>query len=450
MISTSFSRLRIGFVIASLAGALALAPSLARAEVHVDITKGTTAPLPIAITDFIGKVGDEQGLGKNIAQVISADLERSGLFKPVDPKAFIAVEKSLDTMPDFKNWRPIGAQALTQGSITIEGDRISVPFRLWDVLGEQQMAGQIYRTQRTNWRRIAHIIADAIYKRMTGEDGYFDTRIVYIAESGPEQRRIKRLAIMDQDGEGQHFLTDGKDLVLTPRFSPTRQEITYMSYLGNLPRVYIYNIETGRQEVLGDFPGMTFAPRFSPDGNKVIMSMARDGNTEIYTMDLRTRQQVRLTNHPAIDTSPFFSPDGRRIVFNSDRSGTQQLYVMDAAGEASSGAAKRISFGDGRYATPVWSPRGDLIAFTKILGGSFYIGVMNPEGGGERMLAEGFLVESPTWSPNGRVIMFFRETPSSRGGKSTHLYTVDLTGRNEREILTPSDASDPAWSPLIP
>ena len=309
------------------------------------------------------------------------------------------------------------------------------------------MVGLAYITVTNNWRQVSHIIADAVYKRITGEDGYFNTRIVYISESGPSNRRIKRLAIMDQDGENHKFLTQGDSLVLTPRFSPTLQEITYLSFYGDLPRVYIFNIETGRQEMLGDFPGMTFAPRFSPDGNTVIMSMAKDGNTEIYTMDLRTRAVKRLTRHSAIDTSPYISPDGKKIVFNSDRSGGQQLYVMNADGSS----VRRISFGKGRYATPVWSPRGDLIAFTKISGGRFFIGVRAPDGSGERLLADGFLVEAPTWSPNGRVLMFFRETPlANKGGKRTRLFSIDLTGQNERQIVTPMDASDPAWSPLLP
>lgn len=416
----------------------------ARAELRVDITRGTVEPLPIAVTDFLGG----SPLGRNIASVIKADLERSGLFRAIDLRAFIDPEKSLDTLPKFANWRVVNAQALSQGRVTLESDqRLKVEFRLWDVFAEQQMVGQSLTTIPSNWRRIAHIIADIIYKRVTGEQGYFDTRVVYIAETGRQDRRIKRLAIMDQDGANHHFLTDGSSLVLTPRFSPSRQEITYMSYHGNIPRVYLFNIDTGRQEALGDFPGMTFAPRFSPDGNKVIMSMARDGNTEIYTMDLRTRKIDRLTRHSAIDTSPYFSPDGKRIVFNSDRSGTQQLYLMNADGSG----VRRITFGRGRYATPVWSPRGDLIAFTKIAGGKFFIGVMGADGKGERLLTDGFLVEAPTWAPNGRVLMFFREKPlSGQKGKVSKLYSIDLTGHNEREVVTPLDASDPAWSPLIP
>ena len=418
------------------------------AELRVDITRGVVKPIPVAITNLMGKTPKEKNLGINIANVIKADLVRSGLFEAIDDKAFIDIEASLNIVPKFGNWRILKAQALSQGKVVLGLDnQLKVQFRLWDVFSEQQMVGKVYSTVSENWRRIAHIIADSIYKRVTGEDGYFDTRIVYIAETGRGDKRIKRLAIMDQDGENHHFLTDGKSLVLTPRFSPSRQEITYMSYHGNVPRVHIFNIDSGRQELLGDFPGMTFAPRFSPNGKSVIMSMAKDGNSEIYSLNLRTRATKRLTNHSSIDTSPHYSPDGSQVVFNSDRSGSQQIYVMSANG----GRAKRISFGKGNYATPVWSPRGDLIAFTKITGGKFYIGVMNTDGKGERLLAEGFMVESPTWAPNGRVLMFFRETPiSKKGGTNSKLFSIDLTGFNEREIMTPIDASDPAWSPLIP
>ena len=442
--TTQFARL--GFFVAVLCLALS---HQARAELSIDITRGSVEPLPIAITDFTGMSQSEQEYGRGIARVIAGDLERSGLFRPLDKRAFIQGNQAMSTLPRFGDWRVIKAQALVQGRAQIVADgRLKVEFRLWDVFAEQQMVGLVYFTVPDNWRRIAHIVSDAIYKRMTGESGYFDTRIVYISETGPQNRRVKRLAIMDQDGEKHRFLTDGVTLVLTPRFSPTLQEITYLSYYGDVPRVYVFNIDTGRQEVLGDFPGMTFAPRFSADGKQVIMSMAKDGNSEIYTMDLRTRSSKRLTNHSAIDTSPSYSPDGKFITFNSDRGGSKQIYVMDAGGRN----VKRISHGKGRYATPVWSPRGDLIAFTKSTGGRFFIGVMRPDGKGERLLAEDFLVEAPTWAPNGRVLMFFRQEPSRKdgsGGKS-RLYSIDLTGHNEREVITPLDASDPAWSPLIP
>lgn len=447
---TPFGRFTRRAVAAScLALALVIAAvSPSRAELRIDITRGVVEPLPIAIMDFQGQ-GQTADIGRDIAKVVSADLERSGLFRPVDKAAFIQDPASTQVQPRFPDWRVIGAQALVSGNATMQSDgRLKVEFRLWDVFAEQQMTGLAYYTTPANWRRIAHIVSDAIYKRITGEDGYFDTRIVYIAESGPQNRRQKQLAIMDQDGANHRFLTDGKVLVLTPRFSPTTQEITYLAYFNNKPRVYLLNIDTGQQEVLGDFPGMTFAPRFSPDGNGVIMSMARDGNSDVYVMDLRTRRVKRLTNHPSIDTSPSYSPDGRQVVFNSDRGGAQQLYVMDSEG----GNVRRISFGEGRYATPVWSPRGDLIAFTKMNKGRFYIGVMRTDGSGERLLSESYLDEGPTWAPNGRVLMFFRQTPSdSRGqGGTVRLYSVDLTGRNLREVVTPMDASDPAWSPLIP
>jgi TolB protein len=418
----------------------------ASAELRIDITRGRVEPLPIALPLFAGS-GEAGEVGRDITQVISADLDRSGLFRPLDPRSFIQTLAAGEG-PRFGDWRQINAQALVTGSVQPQNDgRLRVEFRLWDVFAEQQLAGFAYTTTRENWRRIAHTIADQIYKRITGEDGYFDTRIVYIAESGPAQNRVKRLAIMDQDGANQRYLTDGGALVLTPRFSPSAQEITYLSYAERTPRVYLFNLDTGRQESIGDFPGMSFAPRFSPDGNRLILSRSEGGATNIFVLDLRSRRMSRLTSGNAIDTSPSYSPDGSRIAFNSDRGGSQQLYVMNADGSD----VRRISFGSGKYGTPVWSPRGDLIAFTKIEGGSFYIGVMRPDGSGERLLTQDFLVEGPTWAPNGRVLMYFRQgrTDSRGGGGISRLHTIDLTGHNQREIDTPGSASDPAWSPLL-
>ncbi|CAO3444566.1 Tol-Pal system beta propeller repeat protein TolB [Azospirillum argentinense] len=439
---------------AGCAGALLLAlgvaaPAPARAEVRIDITKGVVEPLPIAITSFAGAGGREAQVGSDISKVVAADLERSGLFRPLDPKGFLQTPDQLRSgEPRYQDWRAVGAQALVAGNTTAMGDgRMKVDFRLWDVTAGQYMQGLSYTATADSWRRIAHIVADAIYKRLTGEEGYFDTRIVYVAESGPANARKKQLAIMDQDGENHQFLTDGKNLVLTPRFSPATQEITYMSYFNKKPRVYLFNIDSGRQEVLGDFVGMTFAPRFSPDGNKVIMSMAQNGNTDIYALDLRTRRQTQLTDSPGIDTGPSYSPDGQRIVFESDRGGSQQLYIMNADGSGQ----KRLTFGEGRYGTPVWSPRGDLIAFTRQRGSNFALGVIRPDGTGERILTESFHVEGPTWAPNGRVLSFFRDVPAGDGrGRSAKLYTIDVTGANERRVITPLDGSDPAWSPLIP
>lgn len=436
-------------VIVLFAFGLFLTAAPVQAELRIDITRGQVEPMPVAITNFVGNDLETTRIGQQMAEVISANLSRSGLFKPVDPRAFVQAITEINVQPRFGDWRVINAQALVNGNALLQADgRLRVEFRLWDVFAEQQLTGLAYFTVPANWRRVAHIISDAIYKRITGEDGYFDTRVVYIAESGAANRRVKRLAIMDQDGANHRFLTDGKALVLTPRFSPTTQEITYLAYYNDTPRVYIFNIDTGQQEVLGDFPGMTFAPRFSPDGNKVIMSLAKGGVTDIYTMDLRNRLVQRLTNSPSIDTSPTYSPETDKVVFNSDRGGSQQIYVMNADGSG----VKRISFGKGLYATPVWSPRGDLIAFTKIRGDTFYIGVMRPDGSGERLLTQGYLVEGPTWAPNGRVLMYFKQTKndsSGRGGTSK-LYSIDLTGHNEREVITPLDGSDPAWSPLIP
>lgn len=422
--------------------------SVSRAELVIDITQGNLQPLPIAITDFNSNTEVATIVGQKIADLVRANLVRSGLFKSIDPKAFLQRNIDIEAIPVFSNWRKINAQGLAVGTVSALPDgQINVKFRLWDVFAEQYMTGQAFTAQPTNWRRIAHKIADQIYERLTGESGYFDTRIVYVSESGPADRRVKRLAIMDQDGARHQFLTDGSSLVLTPRFSPTQQEITYLSYFNNKPRVYLLNVDTAQREILGEFPGMTFAPRFSPSGNQVVMSMAENGNSDIYLMDLRTRAIKRLTKHPGIDTAPSFSPDGTKITFESDRGGRQQLYVMNADG----GNPKRISFGRGNYGTPVWSPRGDLIAFTKLTGGKFSIGVMRTDGSQERILTEGFHNEGPSWAPNGRVLIFFRQIPGKRNTDpdKVRLWSIDLTGYNEREVLSPRDGSDPAWSPLI-
>ena len=411
------------------------------AALQVDINQGNIQPIPIAIPDFNG-----QAAGQNIAGVVRADLDRSGLFKPLDPKSFIDQIKNINAPPNIANWRVINAQALVSGQVTNEPDgRLRVDYRLWDVYGESQMLGLQYTTTPENWRRIAHLISDAIYQRITGEKGYFDTRIVFISESGPALNRKKRLAVMDEDGANPIFLTRGDYLVLTPRFNPTAQTIAYMSYIAGKPRVYLFDLESGRQQMLGDFPNMTFSPRFSPDGNKIVMSLEEGGVTDIYVMDLRSRAVSRLTNDHSIDTSPTYSPDGRQIAFESDRGGSQQIYVMNADGSGS----HRISFGAGGNSTPVWSPRGDLIAFTNHNGGNFegfHLGIMRPDGSGERILTDGWDDEGPTWAPNGRVLMFSR---TLRGGRGSEIWSVDVTGRNERRVLTPGDASDPAWSPLI-
>jgi TolB protein len=440
--SLLFTRRRLLAGAAGLA-ALGMAAPAIPAPLHVEVQEGNIQPIPIAIPDFLGGNPADGELARGISQVITADLKRSGLFVPVDPAAFVERIVNADAVPRFADWRIINAQALVTGRLTRQADGpLKSEFRLWDVFSGQQLIGQQYLTKPENWRRVAHIIADAIYERLTGEKGYFDTRVVFIDETGPRERRIKRLAIMDQDGAAVRYLTRGEDLVLTPRFNPSTQEITYMSYGQGDPRVYLLNIETGQREIVGNFPGMSFSPRFAPDGQRVIMSLQQGSNSNLFVMDLRSKTITRLTDTPAIDTAPCYSPDGSRICFESDRGGTQQIYIMPASG----GPAQRISFGAGSYSTPVWSPRGDAIAFTKRGQGSFGIGVMKPDGQGERLLTDGFHNEGPTWAPNGRVLMFFRD-PGGNSGAS--LFTIDLTGRNEQRIPTPSYASDPAWSPLL-
>ena len=433
-----------------------LIPFKSNALIEVDITRGNLNPLPIAVSPLsidensrknFEKILNKKNIGSEISIVVEKNLRTSGLFNPLNKDAFLQTPDIANIKPRFEDWSLIKAQALITGKVNLSEDKLRVEFRLWDVLAGKEMMALAFTTVPTNWRRVGHIITDKVYERLTGEKGYFDTRIIYVAEEGPKTKRIKKLAIMDQDGENNKFLTLGNELVLTPRFNPTSQMVTYLSYFKNLPRVYLLDIETGMQEVVGDFPGMTFAPRFSPDGKKIIMSFAKDGKSDIYTMDIENRIVERITNHPSIDTSPSYSPDGKYITFNSDRSGYQQIYVMNSDGSN----VKRISFGNGLYGTPVWSPRGDLIAFTKLHKGKFYIGVMRTDGKGERLLTENYYQEAPSWAPNGRVLIFYRETKSNDKGEgfSAKLWSIDLTGYNERMVETETDASDPSWSSLL-
>ena len=428
----------------------------ALALIEVDITRGNLSPLPMAISPLavdkeslakLEKILKKKDIGSEISKIVEDNLKNSGLFNPLKKDAFLQKPDIAHLKPRFEDWQLIKAQALVTGKVELIDNKLRVEFRLWDILAGKEILALAFTTVPTNWRRVGHIITDKVYQRLTGEKGYFDTRIIYVAEEGPKTQRVKRLAIMDQDGFNLKYLTLGNELVLTPRFSPTNQMVTYLSYFRNLPRVYLLDIETGIQEVVGDFAGMTFAPRFSPDGKKIIMSFAKDGNSDIYTMNLENRIVERITNHPSIDTSPSFSPDGKYITFNSDRSRYQQIYVMKSDGSN----VKRISFGNGLYGTPVWSPRGDLIAFTKLHKGKFYIGVMRVDGTGERLLTENFYQEAPSWSPNGRVLIFYRETKTNTKGEgfSAKLWSIDLTGYNERQVSTKTDASDPSWSSLL-
>jgi len=426
------------------------------ALVEVDITRGNLDPLPIAVSPLHIESGSKdikqgnkiiKNVGEEIAKVIEVNFRRSGLFNPLKKDSFVQNPDIAHIKPRFEDWRLIKAQALVTGKVTVSDEKLRVEFRLWDVIAAKEMVALAFSTTPNNWRRVAHIISDKVYERLTGEEGYFDTRIIYVSETGLKTQRYKKLAIMDQDGANVKYLTLGNELVLTPRFSPKNQLVTYLSYFKNLPRVYLLDIETGVQEVVGDFPGMTFAPRFSPDGKKIIMSFAKNGNSDIYTMNLTTRVVEKITDHTSIDTSPSYSPDGKFICFNSDRSGLQQIYVMRSDGSN----VKRITFGKGLYGTPVWSPRGDLIAFTKVHKGKFYIGVMRPDGSGERLLTENYYQEAPSWSPNGRVLIFYRETKSDSKGEgfSAKIWSIDLTGYNERLIETETDGSDPSWSSLL-
>ncbi|HEY0044257.1 MAG TPA: Tol-Pal system beta propeller repeat protein TolB [Allosphingosinicella sp.] len=435
-----------------LAAVFSVSPALAQETgLSVDVTDESAVDLRIAVPQMptpesvSTAAGTTEALGRQVAEVVAGDLSRSGLFQPVGPSGVKAITFPEVTAPSFGHWGGMGAAALVQGFVRANGDgNLTVGCYLYDVALQSELTRHGFVVAPRDWRRAAHKCADAIYSRLSGESPFFDSRIAYIAETGPKGKREKRLAIMDSDGANHRFLTNGQSTVLTPRFSPDYKQIVYMSYIENRPRIYIYDIGTGRQRVVTESANQSFAPRFSPDGRWILYSMAVGGNTDIYRVSAAgggTPQ--RLTNTPGIDIGGSYSPDGSRIVFESDRSGKQQIYVMNADGSNQ----RRISFGGGSYATPEWSPRGDLIAFTKIAG-NFRIGVMTPDGGSERLLTNSWQDEAPTWSPNGRVIQFFRTGQGRSGGSS--IWQVDLTGVNERRLPTPLDGSDPAWGPILP
>ncbi|MGV7121698.1 Tol-Pal system beta propeller repeat protein TolB [Sphingopyxis sp. 550A] len=384
-------------------------------------------------------------LGKQISDVIAADLERSGLYAPLGPGSVRAISMAEVRAPQFADWQARNAENVVHGFVQASGTGgLVVGCYLYDTDLGSELVRQGYEIQPADWRRAAHKCADAIYSRLSGESPFFDSRVAYIAESGPKGNRIKRLAIMDSDGGNHRFITNGQALALSPRFSPDYKKIVYVSYLNDRVRVFIYDVNAGTQKLVTESKNATFAPRWSPDGRQILYSMAVGGNTDIYRISAEGGTPVRLTSTPGIDVGGSFSPDGKKIVFESDRSGGQQLYTMNIDGSNQ----QRISFGGGRYATPEWSPRGDLIAFTKMGGGEFRVGVMTPSGGGERLLTNSWQDEAPTWSPNGRVIQFFRTT-SGKAGKSS-LWQVDLTGVNLRRLPTPQDGSDPSWGPILP
>jgi TolB protein len=435
------------FILFFVLASLLFLPSPVQATLEIDVTQGQVAPTPIAIPDFIHGEGNEV-LGRDIAAVVGNDLEHSGLFRLISKASFLQDTASAFQEPRFADWRLVNAQCLLIGRITSGGGKITVEFRLFDVYNGTSMLALSLSAKPDQWRKVAHMIADAVYNRITGEGGYFDTKIAYIDESGPRgKKRVRRLAIMDWDGHNNVYLTDGVHMVLTPRFAPNSKEIAYLAYVNKTAHVYVINVHTRKKRLVGHFKGMTFAPRFSPDGRFLLLSLAREGTTALYKMDMVSGTVTQLTEHTCIDTSPSYSPDGTQIVFTSDRSNPneckEKIYVMDSNG----GNVHRISFGDGKYSQPVWSPRGDLIAFTKQLEGRFYIGVMNVDGTNERLIADGYLVEAPTWAPNGRVILFTKESGGKRG--NTRLYAVDLTGRNIRSLKTPRDSSDGSWSQLL-
>lgn len=423
--------------------------SVAHAELKVDIVAGASEPIPIAVQKFEtdGKVSNKDA--ELLRSIVEADLKSTGLFRIVGHDAFPENVK-MGEMPNFKSWMAIKAQVLVQAKVSkADQGRYKLEFYVWDVGGQEQIEAQALFASKKSLRRLAHIMADAVYERLTGETGYFDTQIVFIAETGPVDDRTKRLAIMDQDGFGFRYLSDSKTFVMSPHFSPSMQTIVFLSYRDDDPMIWTLDLDTGDQRRLGRFGGMTFAPRFSPDGAKVALSLVKKGITNIYEYDLEKKTLRQITFGISIDTSPSYSPDGKKMAFNSNRSGSQQIHVMDLE----TGFEKRITYGAGRYATPAWSPDGQFIAFTKLADNSFYVGIMNEQGRGEKILTGGWFVEAPSWAPGSRRVVYYETEKSlDEMERISHIRSIDITGQNGYDIALPDElnGTEPTWSPKLP
>ena len=422
----------------------------ARAELKVDIIAGAVDPISIAIQKFETGKGVSSSDATMIRDVVENDLRRTGLFRIVSHDAFPEYVK-MGEMPDFKSWTAIHAQVLVQASLTLDEEkRYKLEFYVWDVNGTEQIEAQSLVASKKSARRLAHIMADAIYERLTGEVGYFDTQIVFIAESGPVGDRVKRMAIMDQDGYGFRYLSDAKTFVMSPHFSPNMQTVVFLSYRDDDPMIWTLDLDTGAQRKLGQFGGMNFSPRFSPDGTRVALSLVKNGLTHIYEYNLEDKTLRQLTFGNSLDTSPSYSPDGKKMAFNSDRTGRQQIHVLDLE----TGKEERITFGNGRYATPAWSPDGQFIAFTKIADDTFYIGVMSPNGRNEKILAGGWYMEAPSWAPNSRRVVYYEteKLGPAETERQSHIRSIDIMGQNLYDIEIPDGISgvEPTWSPRLP
>ena len=439
------NRLRRALILAAPA-ALALRPfaGVAQSPLRIEITQGVVQPMPFAAPAFVPDTPMARDIAERITGVVVADLTGTGLFREIPASAHIGRITNFEAPVQFSDWKAVGAQALVTGAVGLSGDKAQVRFRLWDVFAQTALGeGLQFQGPASSWRRLGHKVADQIYSRLTGEGGYFDSKVAYVAESGPKSNRVKRIAVMDYDGANPVAITDGSALVVTPRLSVKGRRILYTSYEQGAPKIFVMNADGSGRRVLDREAAQSFAPHFSADGARVVYTVSEGTGSDIYVTATEGGGRKRLTQSAAIDTAPCFSPDGAQICFESDRSGSQQIYLMPAGG----GEPTRISFGEGRYATPVWSPRGDMIAFTKIVGGRFHIGVMRTDGSGEQLLTASYIDEGPTWAPNGRVLMFFRESPGEGGGPRIH--SVDITGRNLREVPTAGFASDPSWSGLL-
>lgn len=430
--------------------AIILYSQICQATLQVDVSGGNFDPIPI----YFGAFAGSQELGVNFMAVIEKDLVNSGLFKSLNSGEY----KLLAKQPNFHKLRSMGADYVAGGKIAYnKNEEITLELYVWNAATGHLVIGHRLNGKMHGWRQLAHIAADMIYSNLTGEKPYFTSKILFIDETGPIDNRLKKVAIMDQDGANVAYLTNGEHLTVTPKIAPDRQNVVYTAYIDDSPHTCLQQLKTGARTIVEQSTNGTIAPNFSPDGNGLVMGKLRDnGTANLFLLNIQSMNNMlksqgaqtkavhgeanmrQLTYGNNIDATSSFSPDGKQLVFSSDSSGRQQLYIMKIDGSAK----KQLSTGSGSYSTPVWSPRGDYIAFTKKEHGQFSIGICRTDGSEERLLSSGFHSERPCWAPNGRSLIFFKESAAGH----SRLYSIDIMNQKERLLTTPHDASDPDWS----
>jgi TolB protein len=404
----------------------------------IEITQGTEGAIPIAVVPF-GWSGAPGSAPENISAIISADLNRSGRFEAL-PDSDLVAHPTEGSQVQFQNWRMVNVDNLVIGKISESGQQYSVQFQLFDVFRGNQLAGYSFNVGRQELRRVAHHISDLIYEKLTGERGAFNTQIAYVTTSGSTANKTYTLLVADSDGYNPQTILTSKEPLMSPSWSPDASQLAYVSFENKTAQIYVQELRTGTRRKLASFKGINGAPSWSPDGRSLAVTLSRDGNPEIYTMDLKSNTLKRITNSAGIDTEPVWTPDGGSIIFTSDRGGSAQLYRVPASG----GQARRITFEGNYNAGADISPDGRKIAMVHGTGGGYRIAVQDLASGNLRVLTDGRLDESPSFSPNGSMIIY-----ATTAGNREVLAAVSVDGSfRQRLSLQAGNVREPVWSPF--